>query len=189
MQRVKAQIDCGAMNIWISPSLLRKLELPYEPAFNSTLGLNGQVMMSAKDSRKASLLIQCLNTLNRLTNRRLKFVVPIKVYDLVLGLTWRETRKSTGVRVDWQPYERQIDCNGWRFHKRIAQVLCRNAVGDIKSCFPLPHSIISEPLRTWSRHLPYDLANVKGCWEHHWKASPNVRENPRCWTHEQEQRQ
>jgi len=37
MQRVKAQIDCGAMSIFLSPSLLRKLELPYEPAFASTL--------------------------------------------------------------------------------------------------------------------------------------------------------
>jgi len=36
----------------------------------------------------------------------------------------------------------------------------------------LPHSIISELVRKWSRHLPYDLANVEGCWEHHWKASP-----------------
>jgi len=24
----------------------------------------------------------------------------------------------------------------------------------------------------WSRHSPYDLENVKGCWEHRWKASP-----------------
>jgi len=37
MQRVKAQINCGAMSIILSPSLLRKLELPYEPAFTSTL--------------------------------------------------------------------------------------------------------------------------------------------------------
>jgi len=37
MQRVKAQIDCGAMSILISPSLLRKLELPYEAAFTFTL--------------------------------------------------------------------------------------------------------------------------------------------------------
>jgi len=36
----------------------------------------------------------------------------------------------------------------------------------------LPHSFISELVRKSSRHLPYDLANVKGCWEHHWKASP-----------------
>ena len=37
MQRVKAQIDCGAMSIFLSPSLLRKPKLPYEPAFTSTL--------------------------------------------------------------------------------------------------------------------------------------------------------
>jgi len=71
MQRVIAQIDCGAMSMLISPSLLRKLELPYEPAFNSTHGLNAQVMMSAKESREASLLVRFLNTFNRLTNRRL----------------------------------------------------------------------------------------------------------------------
>jgi hypothetical protein len=37
MQRVKAQIDCSAMSIFLSPSLLGKLELPYEPAFIYTL--------------------------------------------------------------------------------------------------------------------------------------------------------
>jgi len=37
MQQVKAQINCGAMTIFISPSLLRKLELPYETTFSSTL--------------------------------------------------------------------------------------------------------------------------------------------------------
>jgi hypothetical protein len=37
MQGVKVQIDCSAMSILISLSLFRKLELPYEPAFTSTL--------------------------------------------------------------------------------------------------------------------------------------------------------
>ena len=50
MQRVKALINCSATSIFISLSLLRKLELPHEPAFTSTQGLNGQVMMSAKES-------------------------------------------------------------------------------------------------------------------------------------------
>jgi len=44
----------------------------------------------------------------------------------------------------------------------------------------LPHSIISELVRRWSRHSPYDLENVKGCSEHDWKASPNVRATPGC---------
>jgi len=43
----------------------------------------------------------------------------------------------------------------------------------------LPHSIISELARKLSRHSPYDLANVKGCWEHHWKASPKGERNSR----------
>jgi len=63
MQRVKALIDCGATSIFISPSLLRKHELPHELAFTSTQGFNGQVMMSAKESRKASLLVQYLEHL------------------------------------------------------------------------------------------------------------------------------
>jgi hypothetical protein len=65
MQRVKALINCGATSIFISLSILRTLELPHEPAFTYTQCLNGQVMMSARESRKASLLVQ-----NRLTNRR-----------------------------------------------------------------------------------------------------------------------
>jgi len=44
----------------------------------------------------------------------------------------------------------------------------------------LPHSIIAEVVKKWSRHSSYDLANVKGCWEHRWKASPKVRETPGC---------
>jgi hypothetical protein len=58
MQQVKALIDCGAMSILISARLLRKLELPHEPAFTSTQDLNGPVMLSVKGSQKASLLVQ-----------------------------------------------------------------------------------------------------------------------------------
>jgi len=52
----------------------------------------------------------------------------MKVYVLVLGLPWRETRKPTGAKIDWQRYECQMDCNRWRFQKQITQVLCRNMV-------------------------------------------------------------
>jgi len=58
MQRVKGKIDRGATSFCITPSLLRKLELPHKPAFTSTHGLNGQVMMSAKERWKASHLGQ-----------------------------------------------------------------------------------------------------------------------------------
>jgi len=52
----------------------------------------------------------------------------MKVYDLVFGSPWQEPRKLTEEKVDWQPYGRQMDCNGQRFQKQITQFLCRNAV-------------------------------------------------------------
>jgi hypothetical protein len=97
MQRVKALIDCGAMSIFISPSLLRKLELPHEPAFTSTQGLNGQVMMSARESRKASLLVQYFEHLKPVDESEVS-VVPMMAYDLVLGLTWYKARN---LEIDW----------------------------------------------------------------------------------------
>ena len=97
MQRVKALIDCGATSIFISPSLLRKLELPHEPAFTSTQGLNGQVMMSAKESRKASLLVQYFEHLKPVDESEV-LVVPMKAYDLVLGLPWFKARNP---EIDW----------------------------------------------------------------------------------------
>jgi hypothetical protein len=97
MQRVKALIDCSATSIFISPSLLRKLELPHEPAFISTQGLNGQVMMSAKESRKASLLVQYFEHLKPVDESE-DLVVPMKAYDLVLGLPWFKARNP---EIDW----------------------------------------------------------------------------------------
>jgi hypothetical protein len=37
MQEVKALVTCGARIIFILPSILTKLKLPYKPAFTSTL--------------------------------------------------------------------------------------------------------------------------------------------------------
>jgi hypothetical protein len=93
MQRIKALIDCSAMSIFRSPSLLRKLELPHEPAFTSTQGLNGQVMMSAKESRKGSLLVQYFEHLKPADELEV-LVVPMKAYDLVLGLPWFKARNQ-----------------------------------------------------------------------------------------------
>jgi hypothetical protein len=91
MQRVKALIDCGATSIFISTSLLRKLKLPHEPAFTFTQALNGQVMMSAKESRKASLLVQYFEHLTPVDESEV-LVVPMKAYDRVLGLPWFKAR-------------------------------------------------------------------------------------------------
>jgi hypothetical protein len=97
MQRVKELIDCGATSIFRSPSLLRKLELPHEPAFISTPGLNCQVMMSARESRKASLEDQYLEHLEPVDESEV-LVVAMKAYDLVLGLPWFKSRNP---EIDW----------------------------------------------------------------------------------------
>jgi hypothetical protein len=97
MHRVTALIDCGATSSFITPSLLRKLELPHEPAFTSTQGLNGQVIMSAKESRKASLLVQYFEHLKPVDKSEV-LVVPMKEYDLVLGLPWFKARIP---EIDW----------------------------------------------------------------------------------------
>jgi len=50
MQCVRALIDCGATRIFMSPRLRKRLRLAHEPAYVTTLGLNGQVMAHASDS-------------------------------------------------------------------------------------------------------------------------------------------
>jgi hypothetical protein len=73
------------MSIFISPSLLRKLESPHEQAFTCTQGLNGEVIMSAKECRKASLFVQYFEHLKRVNESEV-LVLPMKAYDLLLGL-------------------------------------------------------------------------------------------------------
>jgi hypothetical protein len=85
MQRVKALIEGGATSIFISQSLLKILELPHEPAFTSTQGLNGQVKKSAMESRKSSLLVQYFEHLKPADESEV-LVVPMKPYVLVLSL-------------------------------------------------------------------------------------------------------
>jgi len=91
MHPVKAIIDSSATRIFISPSLLKKLELPHEPAFTSTQGLNDQVMMFARKSRKASLLVEYFEHLKPVDKSEVS-VVPMKPYHLVLGLPWFKAR-------------------------------------------------------------------------------------------------
>jgi len=56
-------------------------------------------MMSVKESQKASLLVQYFEYLEPVDESEV-LVIPMKEYNLVLGLPWQETRKSTAVTVD-----------------------------------------------------------------------------------------
>jgi len=54
-------------------------------------------MMSAKESRKASLLVQYFEHLKPVDKSDV-LVVPMKAYDLVLGLEWFKARNPD---IDW----------------------------------------------------------------------------------------
>jgi hypothetical protein len=87
MQRVRALIDCSATSIFMAPRLLRKLGLPHEAAHITTLGLIGHVMEHARESRKTIISAQYFDHLAPVDQPEVP-VVPIKAYDLVLGLPW-----------------------------------------------------------------------------------------------------
>jgi len=81
----------------MAPRLLRKLGLPHEAAHTTTLGLNGQVMEHARDSQKTMISAQYFDHLAPVDEPEV-LVVPIKAYDLVLGLPWFRARNP---EIDW----------------------------------------------------------------------------------------
>jgi hypothetical protein len=71
--------------------------MPHNPTFTSTQRLNGQVMMSAKDSRKASVLVQYFEHL-KLVDESEVLVVPMNAYNLFLALPWLKVKN---LEFDW----------------------------------------------------------------------------------------
>ena len=81
----------------MAPRLLRRLGLPSEPPYNSSLGLDSRVMMSAKDSRKTTMWCQYFEHLAPVDKLDV-LVVPMTAYDIILGLPWFESRNP---EIDW----------------------------------------------------------------------------------------
>jgi len=85
MQRMQALIDCGTMNILMSPRLRKRLGLPDQPAYVTTLGLSGHAKAHACESRKTAFMVQYMEHLSPVQESEVP-VVPIWAHDLVLGL-------------------------------------------------------------------------------------------------------
>jgi hypothetical protein len=83
----------------LSPRLRKRLDLAEEPAYVTSLGLNGQVMAHASGSRKMVFTVQSMEHLSLVREPEV-LVVPLPAYDLVLGLPWFQSRNPD---VDWQP--------------------------------------------------------------------------------------
>ena len=87
MQRVRALFDCGATSIIMTPRLHNWLGISHLAALITILAMTGGVMQHAKDSRKTQITVQYLDYL-ALVDRSDVLVVPMRAYDLVLGLPW-----------------------------------------------------------------------------------------------------
>jgi len=97
MQHVQALIDCGPGRILMAPRLLKRLGISHESAHITTLSLDGGVMQHAKDSRKTRITIQYLDYLAPV-NESDMLVVPMRAYDLALGLPWFH---KSNPDIDW----------------------------------------------------------------------------------------
>jgi hypothetical protein len=97
MQRVRALIDCGATSIFMAPRLLKRLGISHEAAHITTLSLDGGVMQHATNSRKTRITMEYLDYLAPVNDSDV-LVVPMRAYDLVLGLPWFHKRNPD---IDW----------------------------------------------------------------------------------------
>jgi len=98
MQRVRALIHCGAKSICMTPRLRKRLGLAEAPAYVTTLGHNGKVMAHASESRNTTFTVQYMEHLSPVQGSEV-LVVPMRAYDLVLGLPCLQSRNPD---VDWQ---------------------------------------------------------------------------------------
>ena len=98
MQPVRALIDCGATSIFTTLRLRKRLGLADEPAYITTIGLKGHVMAHASESRKTMFTVQYMEHLSLVQESEV-LVVPMRAYDLVLGLPWYQSRNPD---IDWQ---------------------------------------------------------------------------------------
>jgi hypothetical protein len=87
---VKALIDCGATSIFASPKLIEILDLGTQQVHTTTYGLDGNIMSHARDSRKTRLSVSDFEH-EQLVDESDVLIVPMMVYDLVLGLPWFKT--------------------------------------------------------------------------------------------------
>jgi len=97
MQRIRALIDCGATSIFISPQLLNRLGLHHEAAHITTHGLTSQVIAHANESCKTAMMVQYMDHSAPLHKPEV-LVIPMRAYDIVLGLRWLKPRKPD---IDW----------------------------------------------------------------------------------------
>jgi hypothetical protein len=97
MQHVRALIDCAVGSFFLAPRVLKRLGILHETAHSTFFGPNGGVMHHVKNSRNMRITVQYLDHQTPLDELDV-LVVPMRVYDLVLGLPWFHKRHP---HIDW----------------------------------------------------------------------------------------
>jgi hypothetical protein len=100
MKTVRALINCRATLIFASPQMVERLGLEdlAAPAYTTTRGIDGKVIMEARESRKLTLKVQYFDYLAGITESDC-LIVPMQAYDLVLGIPWFKSRNP---EIDWR---------------------------------------------------------------------------------------
>jgi len=93
---VKALLDSGTSSCFVAPRLLTMLRMRQRtPAHITTVGIGGHVIMPARDSTKVDLDMRYFD---REVVEHDILCIPIRDYDLVLGLPWFTTWNP---QIDW----------------------------------------------------------------------------------------
>jgi len=95
VRTVKALLDSGTSGCFVAPRLLTRLRMQRTPAHITMVGIGGHVIMPARDSTKVDLDVRYFD---REVVERDVLCVPIRDYDLVLGLPWFTTWNP---QIDW----------------------------------------------------------------------------------------
>lgn len=112
MQHVRALFGCETTTVIIVPRLFNELEISHEVVQTTRLGLGRQSMQYAKDSRKTSITVQCMEHYAPVTEPEV-LVILMHAYNPVLRprqfwarygeIEWNLYR-STAI---WPPYGSQ----------------------------------------------------------------------------------
>ena len=98
MHYMRPLIDCGTPSIFMAPRLRTRVGLADELTFVTNVGLNGQVIVHARDSRMTAFTVHNMEHLSPVQESE-GLVVPMRAYNWVLRLPPFQSRKPD---VDWQ---------------------------------------------------------------------------------------
>ena len=92
LQRIRALSDCRATSICIAPQLLNILGLPHQAAHITTHGLDGQVIVHARECCKTVIMVHYSDHLAPVHEPE-QLVIAMRGFNLALGLQWFTTGK------------------------------------------------------------------------------------------------